>query len=132
MSTTTREDREKAGATVYIWGDFVNKIINLVISRHQLATKIIMVNDHYNLPYSIKDNERDRRKQDNLAIPSVFPKLKDKFPSVSEFNTIYYNIRSTDKDTMVVINATSTYCYVQAAVVSKRIQSSVALKRKDC
>ena len=132
MSTTTREDREKAGATVYIWGDFVIKIINLVISRHQLATKIIMVNDHYNLSYSIKDDERDGWKQDNLAIPRVFPKLIDKFPSVSEFNTIYYNIRSTDKDTMVVIDLTSTYCYVQAAAVSKKILSPTALKRKDC
>ena len=38
MSTPTREDREKADATPYCSGDFVTKIINLVISRHQLAT----------------------------------------------------------------------------------------------
>ena len=38
MSTPTREDRQKADASVYTWGrgDFVTKIINLVISRHQL------------------------------------------------------------------------------------------------
>ena len=96
MSTPTREDREKADATVHPWGDFVTKIINLVISRHQLATKIIMVNDPYNLPYSIKDDERDRRKQGTSAIPRVFPKLKDKFPSVSEFNTF---LRSDENKT---------------------------------
>ena len=83
MSTPTREDWEKDDATVYTWGDFVTKIINLVISRHQLDMKIIMVNDPYNLSYSIKDDERDRWKQGNLEIPRVFPKLKDKFPSIS-------------------------------------------------
>ena len=45
ISTPTREDQEKTDATIYIWGDFVTKIINLVISRHELVTKIIMVND---------------------------------------------------------------------------------------
>ena len=193
MSTPTREDREKADATVYTWGDLVTKSINLVISRHQLATKIIMVNDPYNLPYSLKDDERDRRKHGHSAIPRVFPKLKDKFPSASEFNTflcsdenkarlqhlikieiirvassiskeiiyscgksvwnvskdeeilelkcdqfeadtimfsIYHIIRSTDQDTMVVIDATDTDCYVQAAAISQKIQGPLALKRK--
>ena len=46
-----------------------------------------MVNNPYNLTYSTKDDKRDRQKQGNSAIPSVFPKLKDKFPFVSEFNT---------------------------------------------
>ena len=34
MPTPTREDWEKADATVYTWEDFVTNIINLVISRH--------------------------------------------------------------------------------------------------
>ena len=36
--TPTREDREKTDATIYICEDFVTKIINLVIFRHELAT----------------------------------------------------------------------------------------------
>ena len=187
MSTPTREEPEKVDdATVYTWGDFVTKSINLVISRQELATKIIMVNYPCNLPYSIKDDERDRRKQGNSAVPGVFPKLRDEFPSVSEFSTflcsdknktrlqylsknelfrvassiskelmyscgkfvwnvykkekildfkrnqfeadtimfsIYYNIRSTDSDTMVVTDTTDTDCYAQAATISKKIQS---------
>ena len=43
---------------------------------------------------------------------------------------IYYNVRSTDKNTMVVIYATDTDCYAQAAVTSKKIQGLLALKRK--
>ena len=87
MSTHTREDQEQAHATVYTWKDFVTKVISLVISRHQLTTKIIMVNNPYNLTYSIKDDKRDRQKQGNLAISRVVTKLKDKFTFVSEFNT---------------------------------------------
>ena len=61
MLTPTREDREKPDPSVYTWGDFVNKIINVIISRHLHATKIIMVNDPYDLPYSIKDDEREKK-----------------------------------------------------------------------
>ena len=44
--------------------------------------------------------------------------------------SIYYNIHSTDKDTMVVIDATDTDCYSQAAVIFKKIQGPLALKSK--
>ena len=57
MSTPTQEDLQKVDATLYTWGNFVIKIINLVISRHLLTTKIIMVNDPYNFLYSVKDDE---------------------------------------------------------------------------
>ena len=44
--------------------------------------------------------------------------------------SIYYNIRSTDKDTMIVIDTTDTDCYAQAAAISKEIKGPLALKRK--
>ena len=44
--------------------------------------------------------------------------------------SIYYNIRSTNKDTMVVIDATDTDYYAQAAALSKKIQGPLALKKK--
>ena len=87
MSTPTRKDRKKAHATIYTWEDFVTKIINVIIPRHQLVTKNIMVKYPYNFPYSIKDDERDSWKQGNSTIPRVFQKLKDKFLFVSEFYT---------------------------------------------
>ena len=59
MFTLAREDREKADITVYTCGNFVIKIIHLIISRHQLVRKMIMVSNPYNLLYSIKDDEKD-------------------------------------------------------------------------
>ena len=44
--------------------------------------------------------------------------------------SIYYNIHSTDKDTMVVTDATDADCYAQATTISKNIQGPFALKRK--
>ena len=91
--TSTREDQEKADAMVYTWRDFVTKIINLVISRHQLTTKIIMVKIHSNLTYSTNDDKRDRQKQGNSAIPSVFLKLKDKFPLFQNSTLFFVAVR---------------------------------------
>ena len=127
------------------------------------------------------------------SVPRVFPKLKDKFPSFSEFKTfvcsdenktifqhlikielfrvassiskelihscgkfvwnlsnnaeildlkcsqfkadtilfsIYYNIPSTDSNTMVVIYTTDRDCYAQAAAISKKVEGPLTLKRK--
>ena len=44
--------------------------------------------------------------------------------------SIYYNIRSTDKDAMILIDTTDTDCYAQAAAISNEIQGPLALKRK--
>ena len=44
--------------------------------------------------------------------------------------SMYYNIHSTDKDTMVGIDAIDTDCYVHVAAISKKIQGPLALKRK--
>ena len=52
-----------------------------------------MMNDPDNLLYFIKDEKRHRRKQGNSAIPRVFPKLKDKFPYLSELNAFLYFIK---------------------------------------
>ena len=88
MATPTVEDREKADGTVYTWGDYVSKIINLITSRHPDAIKLILVNDPYDLPFSLKDDEHDRRSHGKSITPRVFPKLIDRFPSASEFKII--------------------------------------------
>ena len=62
---STWGDWEKAVAMIYPWVNYFTMIISLIISRHQLATEIIIVNDPYNLLFSIKDEERDRQKQGN-------------------------------------------------------------------
>ena len=69
VPTPTREDQEKADATACTQRYFATKIINLDISRHQLAAKW--------MPCSIKDDKRDKE-QSNSAIPGVLPKMKDK------------------------------------------------------
>ena len=44
--------------------------------------------------------------------------------------SIYYNIYSTEKDTIVVIDSTDAVAYAQAGSISKKIQGPLALKRK--
>ena len=58
-------DWEKAVAMIYPCVNCFTMIISVIISRHQLATEIIIVNDPCNFLCSIKDEERDRQKQGN-------------------------------------------------------------------
>ena len=50
----------------------------------------------------------------------------------SWYNHVFEILRytTTEKDTMVVIDATDKNCYAQAATISKKIQGPLALKRK--
>ncbi|KAJ8359919.1 hypothetical protein SKAU_G00164440 [Synaphobranchus kaupii] len=52
---------------------------------------IILVNDRYDLPFSIKDDEHDRRAAKHPHIPNVFPKPEDRFPGAAEFNELMVN-----------------------------------------
>jgi len=64
LSTPSTEDREKPDGTDYTWKDYVLKVFELVIKRHQSAVTIIFVNDPYDLEVSIKDSEHERRASD--------------------------------------------------------------------
>ena len=88
---TVGEDREKADVTLDTWGDYVSKIINHIISRHPDAIKLILVNDPYDLPFSLKDGEHDRKMYDR-SVPRDFPKLKDRFPSASYNSKIFSSV----------------------------------------
>ena len=47
-------------------GNYATKMFNLIMECHPKASQIIMVNDPYDLPYSIKNGEHIRR-TGNLA-----------------------------------------------------------------
>ena len=97
LATPTPEDREakRRDGSEYRWIDYLDKILVIIISRHADAHIIILVNDRYDIPYSIKDDERDRRAAKYPHIANVFPKPDDKFPTAVEFNKVMVN--STNK-----------------------------------
>ena len=41
LATPTTEDKEKPDGTTYTWGDYAQKLVELVISRHNKAEQII-------------------------------------------------------------------------------------------
>jgi len=69
----------------------LDKICAIILSRHADARLIILINDKYDLPFSIKDDEHDRRAAKHLHIPNVFPKPEDMFPGAAEFNKLMVN-----------------------------------------
>ncbi|KAJ4921706.1 hypothetical protein JOQ06_002006 [Pogonophryne albipinna] len=89
----TPEDREarKRDGSEYLWSDYVEKICAIIFSRHANASHIILVNDKYDLPFSIKNDEHDCRAAKHPHIQNVFPKPEDKFPGAAEFNELMVN-----------------------------------------
>ena len=93
LATPTPEDREsrKRDGSEYHWGDYLDKICAMIFSRHANAYLIILVNDIYHLPFSIKDDEHDRRAAKHPKGPNDFPKPEDRFPGAAEFNQLMVN-----------------------------------------
>ena len=93
LATPTPEDREarKRDDSDYTWMDYLKKICGMILSRHADTSLIILVNDRYDLPFSIKDDERDRRAAKWSNIPNIIPKPEDLYPRAAEFNHIMMN-----------------------------------------
>jgi hypothetical protein len=58
LATPTTEDRGKGDGTKYTWGDYAEKVVHSVLTRHKHAEQIICINDPYDENYTIKDHER--------------------------------------------------------------------------
>lgn len=93
LATPTPEDREarKPDGTEYRWIDYLHKICAIIFSRHANAYHIILISDKYDLPFSIKDDEHDRRAAKHPHVPNVFPKPEDRFPGAAEFTELMVN-----------------------------------------
>jgi len=94
LATPTAEERAKGDGSSYTWGDYINKIVSLILARHVNATNIICINDPYDYADSIKDDKHDLRIQGQGPIPNVYIKLADLFPTSCKFKTI---LGSADK-----------------------------------
>ena len=73
----------------------MDKIFVIITSLHADAHFIILFNDRYAIPVSIKDDEHDRQAAKYPHIPNIFPKPDDIFPTAVEFNKVMVN--STNK-----------------------------------
>ena len=93
LATPTSEDREsrKRNGSEYCWSDYLDKLCAIIYSRHANACLIILVNDKYDLLFSIKDDEHNCRAVKYPHVPNVFPKPEDIFPKAYEFNEFMFN-----------------------------------------
>ncbi len=87
LSSPNKEGREKADGSPFTWGDYAEKLVKLILKRHESAESIICVNDNYSQSVSIKDSERMLR-QANKQVANTFIKADKQFPNSMEFNNI--------------------------------------------
>ena len=56
LLTSDREKKDK-----FIWGDYAEKIFNMIVQQHTDAKKYHLINDRYDVESSIKDAEHQKR-----------------------------------------------------------------------
>ena len=83
-----RWDKEERYGSEYMCNNCLDKILSIIISRHTNARKIFLVNDRYNLPFSMKDDEHDSCASKQAHIPTIHPKPEHYFPGAAEFNKV--------------------------------------------
>eukprot|EP00112_Aurelia_sp_Birch-Aquarium-sp1_P018096 Seg4270.2 transcript_id=Seg4270.2/GoldUCD/mRNA.D3Y31 product="hypothetical protein" protein_id=Seg4270.2/GoldUCD/D3Y31 len=91
LSTPTSEDREKGDESVFTWKDYATKMFFLITSRHPTASTIILVNDPYDLDFTIKDCEHDRRAKYTGGSKNVYIRRHEKLPNSRDFNEFFKN-----------------------------------------
>ena len=55
------ERPQKRNGHAYLWSDFLEKVVSLVLTWHHAARTTILVNDIYEKSPSIKDEEHEKR-----------------------------------------------------------------------
>ena len=59
LAAPTMSDREKKDK--FTWGDYAEKIFNMIIRQHTDAKEYHLINDRYDVESSIKDAEHQKR-----------------------------------------------------------------------
>ena len=85
LSTPSLEDRERSDGTSFTWKDYASNVFDVILSRHRYASQILLVNDRYDMAFSIKDSERNLRSTNPNGTKNVFIRALDRFPSARSF-----------------------------------------------
>ena len=85
LATPTTENKEKADGSLYTWEDYADKVFKLILERHPNAKRLILINDTYKAPYSIKDSERLIR-SGSKPVKNEFMKPKKNVSTATEFH----------------------------------------------
>ncbi|KAG1664228.1 hypothetical protein GQR58_019910 [Nymphon striatum] len=91
LATPSLEDRQRSDGTSFTWKDYASKMFTLITMRHRHASEIVLVNDRYDLPFTIKDSERNLRSGNSPGSKNVFIRAADKFPSPKDFQDFMRN-----------------------------------------
>lgn len=91
LATPSLEDRQRSDGTSFTWKDYASKMFTLITMRHRHASEIVLVNDRYDLPFTIKDSERNLRSGNSPGSKNVFIRAADKFPSPKAFQDFLRN-----------------------------------------
>ena len=80
------------GKKKFTWGDYATKIFSIINSRHPAAKEFHLVNDRYDVIFSIKDSEHHRRRKKFFqGSKNVFFDAKYEIPPARSFVSFFTN-----------------------------------------
>ena len=85
LSTPSLEDRERSDGTSFTWIDYASKICSVLMIRHKNASQLLLVNDRYDMVFSIKDSECHLRSNYPEGTTNIFIRPSDRLPSARGF-----------------------------------------------
>ena len=89
MATPTAADYNTG---CFTWGDYANKLFKVIISRHPAAEEYHLINDRYDIPFTLKDSEHLRRKEQYFCgSKNVFFDSTNQVPPARSFNAFFSN-----------------------------------------
>ena len=81
------------GKGKFTCGDYATKIFSIINSRHPAAKEFHLVNDRYDVTFSIKDSEHHRRRKKFFqGSKNVFFDAKDEVPPARSFVSFFTNV----------------------------------------
>ena len=88
----TKEDREAPGVSQLIWKWYAEKMFRLTLERHPNAEEIHLINDRYDVDFSIKKCEQEKRSASYTGgSRNIYPKVSQVLPSASTFRGFFGN-----------------------------------------
>ena len=94
ISTPSSEERCKRDGTNFTWGDYAEKMFNLILMRHCKATEFFAVNDYYGSDViNPKDGDHIKGGGNYLGghTKNIFPSIKRDFPGAKELQDFFRN-----------------------------------------
>ena len=81
---------------MYTWAEYASNMLSLILRHHKSPTTLVLVNDPYDLPYTIKDSERimQTSRHGSEGTRNILIRAAEGFPSPKSLGDLFASARN--------------------------------------